>query len=672
LIEAPDARVPRWFAAGLAGALTFVGTAGFAGTALLVVHAYHPAFVWMIAGTLSALVVGVVARSPENNRTPAHAPALAAVAIAVAFFAITAAFHSEHLLVDRDPGAYANIGRSLASHHTLTPQVREGPFESTEFTVSSPGFSEASGKQRPQFLPMLPLLLALAWAVGGYTAFFLVGPFLGALGLLACYAFSTRLVGPRWAIAVPVLLAMNPLQSWFARDFYSELVVQALVFGAIWLYFYGRDPRRLGLAALAGGLVGGTVLARLDVVAIVAALVLFAASEWVRSADGERSSAKRYVATFTFAMIVMTLYCGIMTHETSRLYLDDQHGRIRSLLLLGLASLVLGAGWVVAHKVRPCLSRRLVRARLPFVIACVALVLASAWAYVLRPADRADAFPLHDIFTQLPHRSSWLHAQWSWSMRWLVDWFGFAAIALALVGFLLLLRRAARGSAAASVFVLVIGTAAAMFITRPDVAPDQPWAMRRFLPIVVPGIVIAVAVAICTLAAVARGTGSSRGQLWKVMAIGAAVAAIVIPSILASAPLVEARAQHGASGAVKKLCNALPSNAAVLLYPPSFADSEMMQTIRGFCGVPTAGAPTQQLLDLAALARAWRHAGRSLYVITTSPHQVEQSSGRAARVVSAFAIDDRYAPRLTYRVRPTALVSRPRQFWLLEVSELGS
>jgi hypothetical protein len=670
--ESTEPGLPRWFTACLTAVLVFVGTAGLSGIALLVVHRYHPLTVWALAaGAALAGAVAVARRSKNGSVVAPHGPALAAVGVALIFFAITGVLHSEHLMTDRDPGVYVNTGRSIAGQHTLTPTVRAGPFEDPKFVVSSPGFDEVSGKQQTWFLPMLPVLLALGWSAGGYTGLFAVGPLLGALGLLVCYALSARLVGPRWAVLAPVLLAINPLQTWFARDAYSELVVQGLALGGIWMYLEARANLSPRFAAVSGALVATSVLARFDALAIVAALVGFSALEWTRRLDGERHNARRQVvAAFAIVLLAVTIYCSLIAHTTSSGYLDAHRNFTRS-LYIGLAgAVVLGTIWIVAHRLRPGFGRRLARAHLPFAIGCAFVTSACIWAYVWRPANPADAFSLGDILTPPPNPAGWLRAQWSWSMRWFVEWFGISAVLLALFGFLILCRRALRGNVAATAVVMVVSPLAVIFIWRPDVAPDQPWAMRRFLPIVIPGLVIAVSVVMHSLTSAARRIRARRQRLLAYFVVFALIGGAIAPSAIAAAPLAGARAQHGAFAAVRRLCAELPSDAVVLIFPASYLDNEMTQTVRGFCEVPTARAPTEPDLDIASLARAWNKAHRSLYIVTASPEKIRKPTRANVAVVVHLEIDDRYAPQYTYRVRPSRYVPHPRQLWLLRVDPI--
>ena len=666
--ETPGAALPRWFTVSLTAALVFVGTAGMSGIALLVAHAYQPLPVSGLA-TLAALAAAVVvARGLKTDSAASHGPAIVAVGVALIFLALSGLWHSEHLLTDRDPGVYINTGRSIAGQHTLTPTIRSGPFDDPKFVVESPGFDESSGEQHTWFLPMLPVLLALGWSAGGYTGLLAVGPLMGALGLLVCYALTARLVGPRWAVLAPVMLTINPLQVWFARDAYSELVVQGLVLGGIWLYLEARASPSPRVAAISGALIATSVLARFDALVIVAALVGFSALEWTRCDDGERGRARRrVVGAFVIVLIGVTLYCSVISHVTSPGYLDAHRSFTRSFYLLLLAAVALGTVWIVARRLRPEFGQKFAGARMTFATGCALVLAACVWAYVWRPADPADAFPLSDILNSPPNPGGWLRAQWSWSIRWFVEWFGLPAVVIALFGLLILCRRALRGNVAATAVVAVVAPLAVVFISRPDVAPDQPWAMRRFLPVVIPGLVIGVPVLLHALTSVARRNSSRRQRPVVYLVIFALAGAAIAPSAVAAAPLVGARAQHGALAAVRRLCAALPSQAAVLILPASYLDNEMTQTIRGFCEVPTARTPTEPDLDIASLARAWSELHRSLYVVTASPEKIRKPTGASVVVVLHLVIDDRYAPQYTYRVRPRRYAPRPHELWLLRV-----
>jgi hypothetical protein len=665
--QGPELQLPRWFCIGLAGALAFVAAAGFAGVVLLVLGAYQPILVLILAiGGATLTARAIAARIPKSSARTSR-PAIAAVAIAIIFLAMTAAFHSEHLLTDTDPAVYINMGRSIAAQHTLAPTIRSGPFKSPDVVVSSPFFYETkAGRQQTSFLPMLPVLLALGWTLGGMSGMLAVPALLGALGLLAIFAFAAQMVPSRWALIAPILLLINPLQSWFARDAYSELVVQSLALGGIWLYLEARKSLSPRLAAISGALIAAALLARFDVLAVIAGAVVFAAIEVARASDTpspERLT--RVVAVFVAALIGVGAYARFLTVITSSEYLNEHRSEVRPLSLLVVGAVGFGAIVLAIHRIRPGVITRVVRRPAFYLCVAPAALAGACYTYFLRPAPASAAYSLRSTAdaASLPNRAQWLNAQLSWSMRWLTAWFGPVAVLLAIVGILVLLRRALRGDVPATALMLVVVPLTVILILRPSVSPDQPWAMRRFVPVVIPGLAIGVAVSLHALTRLARRSGSAAAIASGRVALVVLAVLAVAPSVAVAAPLVRAREQHGAVTAVQKLCHALPHNAVVLIFPANSVVDDMTQTVRGFCEVPTAWTSNPHF-DVVSLARSWADDHKTLYIVTSSPPSVDAATHGQAAPVLHVTIDDAYAPQDTYRVPPRRFVPQPREFWL--------
>jgi hypothetical protein len=134
-------------------------------------------------------------------------------------------------------------------------------------------------------------------------------------------------------------------------------------------------------------------------------------------------------------------------------------------------------------------------------------------------------------------------------------------------------------------------------------------AMRRYLPVVIPGLLLAGAVVLGLLAR------RSRAGVW----VAAALAGVVvgIPTYV-SARVVTVRDGAPQLVEVRNLCADLPADAALVL-TGSLAKT-YQQTARSWCrGVPVAGlsAPTRaQLAQIQATALAH---GRRLHVVFTDP-----------------------------------------------------
>lgn len=106
--------------------------------------------------------------------------------------------------------------------------------------VRFPGFyvtQPSGGVVEPQFLHGYETWLALAYSFGGPQATQCVNALFAALALLAVSCALARVLNPAAGICTALLLAINPAEMWFARYTSNELMVQALVWGFLLLYF---------------------------------------------------------------------------------------------------------------------------------------------------------------------------------------------------------------------------------------------------------------------------------------------------------------------------------------------------------------------------------------------------------------------------------------------------
>src|SRR5262249_24558017 len=77
------------------------------------------------------------------------------------------------------------------------------------------------------------------------------------------------------------------------------------------------------------------------------------------------------------------------------------------------------------------------------------------------------------------------------SLHWVFWYIGVPAVILATVGGALLTRRCLRGQA--PLWTLPLMTSAwtiVTFLSRPSITPDHPWASRRLVPAVLPGVIL--------------------------------------------------------------------------------------------------------------------------------------------------------------------------------------
>jgi hypothetical protein len=349
--------------------------------------------------------------------------------------------------------------------------------------------------------------------------------------------------------------------------------------------------------------------------------------------------------------------------------LAPQLGRIA---LAAAAFLVVTAAGTAVAMVGPARRRavRLLAARplrwLPE--AAAAVVVLAAAGFLVRPyvqtvtgAANPYVAALQRI-AQLPVDPRRLYAEDSF--YWLIWYLGAPALLLGVAGLAMLTQRCLRAlitwrdpSRVARVWalpLLIIGWGAVAVLWRPGTTPDQPWASRQLVPVLIPGLVVA-AIWMCSwLAARARERGAGTAAVTVVVAC--LVAALVLPPTAtlfgigarpASSPalrparggLAFVRTGTGVMPAVQQLCAALPQNSSVLLLDQVSA-REFSQVIRGMCGVPAAvmagAAPSQVDAVVGEITRG----GRRAVLLAASPSELSPYRPAPRRVLALSTVQD--------------------------------
>src|SRR4029077_8562354 len=124
------------------------------------------------------------------------------------------------------------------------------------------------------------------------------------------------------------------------------------------------------------------------------------------------------------------------------------------------------------------------------------------------------------------------------SLHWFTAYFGVVAVFVAFAGFVLLASRARHRDRAAAAVVFVVLPVAVMYLARPSITPDQPWAMRRFLPVVIPGIAIAIAAVLVRVWQAATSVRVARARATALAGVVALGLCVAVPPARAAATFV--------------------------------------------------------------------------------------------------------------------------------------
>jgi hypothetical protein len=602
---------------------------------------------------------GPVGRGGTNLKAPLGPPArtgrkpvpwwsvAATGAIASGFAVWQIAERTEQIIVLRDPAAYLQVASWIARHGSLPIPSQAEAFGGAHqgLTFASAGYYPTGTGLVPQFMTGLPLVLAAAIWLGGIPAALVFNSLIGACAILSFGGLAARLVGARWAPVAAAALALSLPEQYTSRGTFGEPLAQVLLFGGLCLLIDAlvitRNPAAtpaavraapapgadapaadapasdapasdapatatpasdLGpvqgdwprqdqvLAALAGLVLGLVVLVRIDGLSDILPAVPF---------GGLMIAARRRQGVpFGLGLLVGVGYGLADGYLKARPYLDLVGPSLRPLGLIAAAVVLLTvAGLIAARRPAPLAAVRgwLTAQRLTDWLprAAAALTVAAFAVLALRP---------------LIHHAAGQYDQES--LYWVIWYIGLPAVLLGAFGLAALARRAGSAfltwtdpDAAARTWALPLLIALWVIVTvlwRPDIVADQPWASRRLVPFVLPGLILAAVWASAWLRELAGQRGRARTTSGVVASCCAA--SLLIPAVMTSLDLgyTSGPGRHlsvrgmafqrigaGELAAVNALCLAIGPDASVVILDQSTAD-EFAQDVRGLCDTPTA------------------------------------------------------------------------------------
>jgi hypothetical protein len=454
---------------------------------------------------------------------------------------------AEYIMGGKDPGVYVNEGISL--HRTGTIFRHDSIVAAVPAPVKELFFHDYpdpvyygvrfmgvflndpnSGEVISQFPHFLPASMTLGYAIGGLRGATTTVVVWAVFGLLAVYFFGVRLTGRGPAFLACALLAVNVVEAWYARYPNAEVVMQTLVFAGLLAFSYAtRDGDRY-FGWITGALAAALIFLRFDSYLAIGAFAGAAALVWIVERQSVGWAAGLLVAVAS--AVAWRYYTGPM-----QAYFWMYHVNLPTIDKI-LVFVAAGIGvTLLAGFARRWIGPYL-RTITPIALSAV---LAGLAVYALFFRKAGGLLTDYNAYALRAFRD--LYAYWP-------------ALVAGLAGFgLLAWKRFWREPA----FFLLVAAFATFFFYKIRVPPEQFWTARRFLPVILPGMLLLAATA-----ALGVPEAGARRKTWRTLAGVALLGFIGWQYVVAAAPVAAHVEYRGAIREVEKLAQRTTSRDLVL------------------------------------------------------------------------------------------------------------
>jgi hypothetical protein len=495
---------------------------------------------------------------------------------------------AEYILGGVDPGVYVLTGLGIARNGSiiqpdietqrLSPEERAALFGQVPrpwIRSGMPGFTERdfnTGELEPQGYHLYPTWIAVVASLSGPRGALYGTPALALLAIAALYLLGRRLINPMVGLGAALLWGVDTAQIWFARTPSAEMLAEALLLTGAFLLAVALQTKSKLFAVLAGCSLGLVHLAKIDLFALPIAMFGALAVLWVRRAVPRELwiAVAAYgvvlVHTAIHAVLLAPAYT-IGTIITLTSFLDfsllDQAnpdrpntpaliGRLLATnapklallaviftVLIGLIVLARRGRW---HERAP----RFETSRVNLAVVLFALSL-GLYGYYVRPVIE-DPLPdwqaLSDVIVS--DRTSLVR------LGWYLSSFGLL-LGLAGLTALVLLRPPL------ALALLVAGALleGGLFLARGMITPIHFWAVRRFVPLVLPMLALGAAYALYLI-------GGNRGSRFRHVP-GTILGVVLLGlTVLPFRPFLFHVEYGGAFDQLQALADHFPANAALI------------------------------------------------------------------------------------------------------------
>jgi 4-amino-4-deoxy-L-arabinose transferase-like glycosyltransferase len=563
---------------------------GCIGLALAQLGLFSLFYVDLVIISGCVIIIGIFKPSWNNVQFPQqHSGKTTYALIVILLLALALFFHpSPWIFGGRDPGVYVNTGVNIANtgaiitidpflgnmnNHTqnLFYQIEKNPavLRTIKYQgIQFPGFyitNAQTGEVIPQFFHLWPVWIALFYSIFGLETALYITPVFALFSVLSIFLVGKHLYNTSAGLIAGLILIVNFAQIWYARYPTSEIFTMFIIFSGIFaflIYIRNNSPFYSCLAAIC---FGELLLTRIDSVLIVIPSLVYIICTGILGKF--RKDHLAYLISFfllgiyaavaalvisapyTFDVIKIFPSASIASGDTSLLF--GFLGIV--LLIIAIALIYLKSKYSIAlHKISMFFNNIATKQRVVvFIQVSVALFLTVyvIYNYFIRPSGSIES----DTYNLV--KLSWYTA-------------GLVGISATVMGIIVLIgKKPVRGSI---FFLSVFGIFAVYQLLSSNISSDQPWWIRRYLPIVIPSMIICMGCCFAWLCS--RDLFNGKYQDFRCGLACILLILIIIPQGISDSAIVFPNEYNNATLDIHNIANEFPPDAIIVYKRNAYTD----------------------------------------------------------------------------------------------------
>ena len=496
---------------------------------------------------------------------------------------MNAVFSFQHLQMNRDPATYANAGLWLINSESIEIP-RDKVFKVSYSDDRSPGMHFVPGEKaelgnwtnmHTQGAHLLPAYLGLSGRAGGPSFMLHVAPIFGGTAILALYTLIRSFMKPKWALIGAMVFACSLPLVYFSRDTYTEPIAATFVMGglAVLTMALRQKTKNLGLWFVAGLLVSAGSMARIDIYMVIAPVLLSLFALLYIINREERKSLYPKLGVFLAGLITSGLVGYFDYQQLSSDYFRDVSDELYFIIAAVLGVIVIGLIGLVVEQRTSVLNNTVNNHTKKVAIVASGLVLLLSLTIALQPIWRtaysnkvAKTITLIEArgITPSTHIVDGKEVTRTFdelTPMWLVWYIGPVISVLAIGGLTIatyrIIYRKEYYLLPVTVVVLAVST---IYLYEARIFPDQIWASRRLLPVIMPGIIVFGVYVLSLLWSVPKN--KLFGANPKVVVSVLSTLAVILP-LLVSLPFATLRESTPQLNKIQDVCEATSQDTAV-------------------------------------------------------------------------------------------------------------